>query len=112
MRRQKGGTVVNIVSDAGLRANRKAGVAYVASKFGQTGLTQTINEEERENGIRACAIFPGDIDTPILNKRLVPPTVEARQRMLRPEDVAECVLLALVLPPRAVVEHLVIRPSA
>ena len=39
-------------------ANAKAGAAYVASKFGVTGLTQSINAEERHNGIRACAIFP------------------------------------------------------
>ena len=39
MRKQGEGTIVNIVSDAGLIANSKAGAAYVASKFGVTGLT-------------------------------------------------------------------------
>lgn len=110
MRRQGGGTVVNIVSDAGLIANAKAGAAYVASKFGVAGLTQSINAEERDGGVRACAIFPGDIDTPILEKRPVPPPPEAREKMLRPEDVAACVMLAINLPPRAVVEQLVVRP--
>jgi NAD(P)-dependent dehydrogenase (short-subunit alcohol dehydrogenase family) len=66
MRQRGHGTIVNIVSDAGLRANAKAGPAYVASKFAQRGLTQSINAEERAHGIRACAIFPGDIDTPLL----------------------------------------------
>ena len=110
MRRQREGTIVNIVSDAGLRASAKAGAAYVVSKFGLAGLTQTINAEERENGIRACAIFPGDIDTPLLEKRLTPPPPELRKLMLRPEDVAECVMLAVNLPPRAVIEELLIRP--
>jgi NAD(P)-dependent dehydrogenase (short-subunit alcohol dehydrogenase family) len=110
MRRQGEGTIVNVVSDAGLIANAKAGAAYVASKFGVTGLTQSINAEERERGIRACAIFPGDIDTPLLEKRPAPPSPEARAKMLRAEDVAECVMLAINLPVRAVVEQLVVRP--
>ena len=64
MRAQKSGTIVNIVSEAGKQASPKAGPAYVMSKFGMAGLTQAINAEERPNGIRACSIFPGDIDTP------------------------------------------------
>jgi len=111
MRARRSGLIVNIVSEAGKQANAKAGVAYVISKFGMAGLTQSINAEERANGIRACAIFPGDIDTPILDLRPSPPPPEARQRMLQASDVAECVLLAVNLPPRAVVEELVIRPA-
>ncbi len=110
MRAAGGGTIINIVSDAGLIANAKAGPAYVASKFGLTGLTQSINAEERANGIRACAIFPGDIATPLLDKRPVPPPAEARVKMLQPEDLADCVMLCLNLPERAVVEQMVIRP--
>lgn len=110
MRKQGGGTIVNIVSDAGLLANAKAGAAYVAGKFGVTGLTQSINAEERGNGIRACAIFPGDINTPLLDKRPAPPPPEAREKMLQPQDVADCVMLAINLPPRAVVEQLLVRP--
>lgn len=110
MRQQKAGTIINIVSDAGLRANAKAGPAYVASKFGLTGLTQSINCEERQSGIRACAIFPGDIDTPLLKKRPVMPPPEARAQMLQADDVAECALLAINLPQRAVIEELLVRP--
>ncbi len=111
MRKHGGGTIVNVVSDAGLLANAKAGAAYVSGKFGVTGLTQSINAEERGNGIRACAIFPGDINTPLLNKRPVVPPPEARAKMLQPEDVADCVMLAINLPSRAVVEQLVVRPK-
>lgn len=110
MRRQKSGVIVNIVSDAGRQASPKAGPGYVISKFGMVGLTQAINQEERGHGVRACAILPGDIDTPLLDKRPSPPPREARARMLQPEDVAECVLLAVNLPDRAVIEELLIRP--
>jgi NAD(P)-dependent dehydrogenase (short-subunit alcohol dehydrogenase family) len=111
MRKQGAGTVVNIGSEAGKQASAKAGAAYVVSKFGLTGLTQTINAEERPNGIRACCIFPGDIDTPLLNKRPTPPAPEARTRMMQPDDIAACVWFVATLPARATVEELLIRPS-
>jgi NAD(P)-dependent dehydrogenase (short-subunit alcohol dehydrogenase family) len=111
MRQQHSGTIVNIISEAGKQASPKSGVAYVVSKFGMAGLTQSINAEERVNGIRSCGIFPGDIDTPILDLRPQPPSAEARQRMMQPEDIAACVMLAITLPPRAVVEELIVRPG-
>ena len=80
------------------------------SKFGLAGLTQSINAEERANGVRACAVFPGDIDTPLLEKRPQVPDAAARARMLKPEDVADCVLLCIQLPSRAIAEEIVIRP--
>ncbi len=110
MRARKSGTIVNIISDAAKQANAKAGAAYVVSKFGLAGLTQSINCEERPNGIRACAIFPGDIDTPLLQKRPMPPPADARAKMMQPEDIAACVLLAVNLPKRAVVEEILLRP--
>jgi NADP-dependent 3-hydroxy acid dehydrogenase YdfG len=111
MRRRRSGTIVNIASIAGLRASALAGAAYVMSKFGMAGLTQAINAEERANGVRACAIFPGDIDTPLLELRPSPPPPEARAHMLQPDDVARCALLAISLPARAVVEELVLMPG-
>lgn len=111
MRSRRSGTIVNIVSDAGKQASPKAGAGYVASKFGLAGLTQCINAEERANGIRACAIFPGDIDTPLLNKRPVPPGESDRAKMLKPEDVARCVMLCINLPQRVVVEEILVRPK-
>ena len=111
MRAQGAGTVVNVGSEAGLQASPKAGAAYVVSKFGLTGLTQTINAEERPNGLRACCIFPGDIDTPLLNKRPTPPSAEARTRMMQPEDIAACIWFAATLPARATVEEILVRPS-
>ncbi len=111
LRRQGAGTIVNIGSEAGKQASPKAGAAYVVSKFGLTGLTQSINAEERPNGLRACCIFPGDIDTPLLDKRPVPPPPEARARMMQAEDIAACVWFAATLPARTTVEEILVRPS-
>ena len=110
MRARQSGTIVNIVSDAGKQASPKAGPAYVMSKFGLAGLTQAINAEERGNGVRACAIFPGDIDTPLLDKRPTPPPADARAKMMKAEDIADCALLAIQLPARAILEEMIVRP--
>ena len=80
MRKAGSGTIVNIVSDAGLKASPKAGPGYVISKFGMAGLTQAINAEERGRGVRAVSIFPGDINTGLLDRRPTPPPAEARSR--------------------------------
>lgn len=110
MRARGSGTIVNVVSDAGKQASPKAGPAYVMSKFGLAGLTQAINAEERARGVRASALFPGDIDTPLLGKRPVVPDAVARSRMMQPEDIAACVLFCVNLPPRVIIEEILVRP--
>ena len=110
MRKQQGGTIVNINSIAGQNASVLSGASYVMSKFALAGLTQSINAEEAQHNIRATSIFPGDINTEILEKRPTPPPAEARTKMLQPQDIADCVMLAINLPPRAVVEELRIVP--
>lgn len=110
MRTRGSGTIVNVVSDAGKQASPKAGPAYVMSKFGLAGLTQAINAEERGRGVRAIALFPGDIDTPLLNKRPVVPDPAARLKMMQPEDIADCAIFCVNLPPRVIVEEMLIRP--
>ena len=110
MRARKSGTIINIISDAGKQASPKAGPAYVMSKFGLAGLTQSINAEERANGIRACGIFPGDIDTPLLNQRPQVPDATARAKMMRAEDVADCALFCINLPAHVIVEEMLVRP--
>jgi NADP-dependent 3-hydroxy acid dehydrogenase YdfG len=110
MRKQQGGTIVNINSIAGQHASVLSGAAYVMSKFALAGLTQSINVEEAKHNIRATSIFPGDINTELLEKRPTTPPPEARDKMLQPQDIADCVMLALNLPPRAVVEELRITP--
>lgn len=110
MRARRSGTIVNIISDAGKLASPKAGPGYVMSKFGLAGLNQSLNAEERANGIRACAIFPGDIDTPLLNQRPQPPDAAARAKMMRAEDVADCALFCINLPPNVIVEEMLVRP--
>ena len=110
MRKQQGGTVVNVNSIAGQNASVLSGASYVMSKFALAGLTQSINAEEAQHNIRATSIFPGDINSELLEKRPTPPPMDVRSKMLQPQDLADCILLVLNLPPRAVVEELRIVP--
>jgi len=110
MRRRKSGLIVNISSIAGKRGMRLAGVAYCASKFAVAALCTTIGLEERANGIHVTNVYPGEVDTPILAERPVPVPPEKLAQMLKPEDVAACVVTIAKLPARALVPELVITP--
>lgn len=110
MRKQRTGTIINLVSMAAKSAGALPGVAYSASKFGQAALTQSINAEEKQWGVRATSIFPGEVDTPIMEDRPVKPPAGARATMLQPEDVAEAVVLVAALPMRAHIEEITIKP--
>ena len=111
MRERGSGTIINIVSEAARRTYLVSGVAYSASKFGARSLTDYINLEERHNGIRACAIHPGEVCTPMIRLRPNPPTPEAEAQMLQPEDIAAAVVFVASLPPHAAVEELAMRPT-
>lgn len=108
---RKDGVIVNLVSVAGKRANPLGGAAYVASKFGQGGLGMCLSNEERESGIRVSNVYPGEIDTPILEHRPKPVSDEHRAVILKPEDVASAVLFVTLLPPHVSVPELVIKPT-
>lgn len=109
---RKDGVIVNVVSVAGKRANPLGGAAYVAAKFGMAGLGLVLAAEEKDSGVRVSNIYPGEIDTPILDHRPKALTEEHRAVILKPEDVAEAVLFVAVLPPRVSVPELVIKPTA
>ena len=111
MLRRKDGLIVNINSISGKRSNPLGGLAYNAAKFGLRGLALGLAAEERGNGIRVSSIYPGEVDTPILEQRPQPVSAEQRRAMLQPEDVAAAVLFIATLPPRASVPELVITPA-
>ncbi|MCL4541607.1 MAG: SDR family NAD(P)-dependent oxidoreductase [Chloroflexi bacterium] len=110
MRAQHRGTIVNISSRAAKFPSAQPGAAYIAAKSGVVGLTYALNEEEWRNGIRACVIEPGEVDTEIMLARPVVPSQEQRASMLTSEDLAETILFVCSLPDRASIEELYIRP--
>jgi NAD(P)-dependent dehydrogenase (short-subunit alcohol dehydrogenase family) len=110
MRARRDGLILNISSIAGKRAGLLGGVAYNASKFAMTALATSVALEEGRNGIRVTSIFPGEVDTPILEHRPQPVSPERRAAMLQPQDVADIALAIACLPPRAHVSEVVIKP--
>jgi NADP-dependent 3-hydroxy acid dehydrogenase YdfG len=111
MRDKKQGLIINISSWAGRYASTLTGPGYNATKHAVVALTESINMEECANGIRATSILPGEVATPILEKRPVPPTPEVRARMLQAEDLGATILYVATLPPRACVNELIISPT-
>jgi NAD(P)-dependent dehydrogenase (short-subunit alcohol dehydrogenase family) len=105
---KSGGVIVNNLSIAAKRVFAGSS-AYNASKHGALGFTNTLREELREKGIRVIALLPGATDTAIW-KTLWPEA--PRQKMMKPETVAQALVNALVLPAESTVEELVIMPSA
>jgi NADP-dependent 3-hydroxy acid dehydrogenase YdfG len=112
MRQRKNGLVVVINSVAGKRGNPLGGPAYVAAKFALHGLITAAAVEEKPNQIRFCSIYPGEVNTPILDARPNPVTEQHKLGILQPEDVAQAVLFVASLPPRASVPELVITPTS
>lgn len=111
MRERKDGLIINIASWFGRYWNSLGGPGYNATKHGIVSLTETLNVEEAANGIRATCILPGEVATPILEKRPVPPPPEERARMLQAGDLGRAILFVATLPARACVNELVISPT-
>lgn len=111
MRPLKKGLIVLINSVAGKRSVPLAGIGYNASKFGMSGLGIGVAEEERNNGIRISNLYPGEVNTPILENRKEPPGEEHRQSILQAEDVASVILHLCQLPERVHIPELVIKPT-
>jgi NAD(P)-dependent dehydrogenase (short-subunit alcohol dehydrogenase family) len=110
MRGRKQGLIINVNSVAGLRAGPLGGIAYAAAKFGMRGMAICLGAEEKANGIRVTSIYPGEVNTPILENRPNPVSDEHRRNILQPEDVASAILYVAGLPPHVVVPELVITP--
>jgi NADP-dependent 3-hydroxy acid dehydrogenase YdfG len=110
MRQRQNGLVIQICSIAGIRASTLGGAGYSASKFGQSALGICLGREEGRNGVRSTVIYPGEVNTPILDARPVPVGSERKSAILQPEDIAAAVRFLVELHPRARVPELVITP--
>lgn len=111
MRARQDGLVINISSWAGRYDSFLTGPAYNAAKHGLVALTAHLNMAEGKNGIRACVICPGEVNTPILDKRPIPVPPEVRARMLQPRDMGETIRFLARLPAHVCISEMVIAPT-
>ena len=105
MKRQRSGYVVNIASVAG-KSGFGGASAYSASKFGLIGLTESTLEEGVGHHIRATAICPGYVATPMVAGASVPSS-----EMIPPEDIGRLVVGLLRLAPVTVIKEIVVQRS-
>jgi NADP-dependent 3-hydroxy acid dehydrogenase YdfG len=111
MRRQQQGQIIITASVAGHFISSLSGPGYTAAKHGVVALGHTINMEECVNGIRCTVLSPGEVATPIMKLRPLPPSPEQLARMAQPEDVADLIRYIASMPQRVVVNEVMICPT-
>ena len=108
---QQDGLIVNISSWAGKHVSVVTGPAYTAAKHAMNAMNESINMEAGIHGVRACAVCPGEVSTPILDMRPVPVTAEDRARMVQPEDCGEIIAFLARLPAHVCINDLTVSPT-
>lgn len=111
MRAQQDGLLIHTASFAGRFVGPLSGPTYVAAKHGLVAMSHSINMEECVNGIRSCALCPGEVATPILDKRPVPVSAEERARMVQPEDCGDLIRYIACLPSHVCINEILISPT-
>jgi len=105
---KKKGYIINISSVVGFKGYPNQ-AAYTASKHAIMGMTKSLAEETREQGIRVSAILPGGVDTRMV--AIARPDLDPKI-LLQPEDIAHTVLFLLSLSERAAIDQIYIRRSS
>ncbi len=111
MREAGTGNVVVVSSRSGWRFSPGAGVAYMSSKTALGALVASLNDQEGRNGVRACHLCPGDVDTDFLGLRPEVPNADQRSTMLTEQDIARSVLFVLDSPAHVRIDELAISPT-
>ncbi len=111
MRKRKDGVLIHTSSMAGRHASLLSGPAYSAAKHGVVAMSHTINMEECVNGIRSSVVLPGEVATPILDKRPVPVTKGERAKMAQSEDVGDLIRYVACLPAHICINEVWITPT-
>jgi len=111
MRANGSGLIINISSMAGKGVSSLTGPAYTSAKHAMNAMTASLLMEERNNGIRATAICPGEVATPILNDRPIPVSDEDKARILQAEDLGDLILFVAQQPPHVTLNEVLITPT-
>jgi NADP-dependent 3-hydroxy acid dehydrogenase YdfG len=111
MRAQQDGVLIHTASMAGRSVSPLSGAGYTAAKHGVVAMSHTINVEECVNGIRSCVICPGEVATPILDKRPNPVSAEDRAKMVQSADVGDLIRYVACLPPHVCLNEVWITPT-
>ena len=108
--RENGGLVINISSHAARNAFPQWG-AYCVSKAALASFTRCLAEEERSNGIRACTLTLGAVNTPLWDAGTVQSDFD-RRAMLSVDQAAETLANLVMQPSNQLIEDLTLMPAA
>ena len=111
MRSNGGGLIINISSMAAKNPGSLRGPAYISAKHAMNAMTASLIIEERNNGIRATAVCPGEVATPILDNRPIPVSEDDRARILQSDDLGELILFLAKQPPHVTINEVLINPT-
>ncbi len=111
MREQKDGLLIHTASMAGRFIGGFSGPIYGAAKHGVVAMSHTINMQECINGIRSTVFLPGEVATPILDKRPNPVGPEERARMVQSEDCGDLIRYIACLPKHLVMSEVMLAPT-
>ena len=111
MRAQKGGLIIHTASMAGRFISPLSGAGYTASKHGVVAMSHSINMEECGNGIRRTVMCPGEVRTPILDKRPNKLSEKELAEMVQPEDCGALVKFLANMPPHVCINEVLITPT-
>ncbi|MDQ4213493.1 SDR family oxidoreductase [Microbacterium sp. ASV81] len=112
MREAGDGLVVLVSSWAGWRFAPGVGAGYSTSKSALGALAETINAQERLNGVRATHFCPGEVATEILDTRPQPPSPAERALMLTADDIGTAIRWIADLPARICMNEIVLTPTS
>jgi NADP-dependent 3-hydroxy acid dehydrogenase YdfG len=105
------GIIINVASLAGVSTSYLGGMIYSAVKAAVIHFTRFLNFELTNTGVRASVLIPGEVDTPIMDNRPIPPTSDDRLTMVGIDECAEVLTLMAGLPQRSNISELIIRPT-
>jgi NAD(P)-dependent dehydrogenase (short-subunit alcohol dehydrogenase family) len=111
MRARKDGLIIHTSSMAGRFVGGFPGPLYSSAKHGVVAMSHSINMQECVNGIRSCVFLPGEVATPILDRRPNPVGPEVRARMVQPEDCADLIRYIARLPARLCMNEVMLSPT-
>lgn len=108
MAAQKHGLFITLPGILG-KAVMKNAAAYIASKFGVTGLIKALAQEYQRSGIRFCLFFLGGVDSPFWDE--INMAVQ-RDKMIPVSTAADLILQAIDAPPHLVLAEVVLQPES
>ena len=111
MRAQRDGLIINVASWASRHVSFLSGPAYAAAKHGLLALSTSLNIEEGRYGIRACAVCPGEVATPLLKQRRAAVPEEEEARMIQCEDMGEVIGFIARMDKRVCVNEILLSPT-